>query len=241
MKTLRMLKSMWDSLKQHLFRDTPKEGAAVLLCKENRTSQGETLLGHTLVFPEKDDLEVQESAAVGYKKEFQQKLLALCKGEEFHLVACHSHPFSQEGVRFSPIDDQWDQEFCTYTSRCLPGMIHGSLVMGQKSCDARFFDKQSQSLVPLDRIYLVGKGLSQIQLTSSPGTGKTLLDQRYNRQEILLGTLGQKLLSNLKVAIVGLGGTGSHIAQQLAYLGVRFFFLIRSSSVRSVVTRCCSR
>jgi hypothetical protein len=40
------------------------------------------------------------------------------------------------------------------------------------------------------------------------------------------GEEGQRAIQALRVAIVGLGGTGSVVAQQLAYLGVRRFLLI---------------
>lgn len=49
---------------------------------------------------------------------------------------------------------------------------------------------------------------------------------RFSRNEGLIGALGQAKIAATSVAIVGLGGLGSHIAQQLAYLGVRVFFLI---------------
>lgn len=225
MKVLRVLDSMWTALKEHLFKDTPKEGAAVLLCQKSRSSRGVTLLGQALVFPEADDLEVQEVAGVGYKKEFQRKLLALCKGERLHLVTCHSHPFSERGVRFSSIDDRWDRQFCFYTSRRLPWMMHGSLVMGRSDCDARLFEQTTESLVSFDRICLVGNALSLLWPTSASRIEDSVPDSRYNRQEILLGSAGQTMLQGLTVAIAGLSGTGSHVAQQLAYLGVGNFIL----------------
>lgn len=48
----------------------------------------------------------------------------------------------------------------------------------------------------------------------------------FDRQVPLLTRAGQELLGRLRVAIVGLGGTGSHVVQQLCYLGVRYFLLI---------------
>jgi molybdopterin/thiamine biosynthesis adenylyltransferase len=48
--------------------------------------------------------------------------------------------------------------------------------------------------------------------------------KRYDRQSFL-GTNSDKILANLRVAIIGLGGGGSHIAQQLAHLGVSHFVL----------------
>jgi len=49
---------------------------------------------------------------------------------------------------------------------------------------------------------------------------------RYSRNEGLFGAEGQAKIAGTKVTIVGLGGLGSHVAQQLAYLGVRLFALI---------------
>jgi molybdopterin/thiamine biosynthesis adenylyltransferase len=48
----------------------------------------------------------------------------------------------------------------------------------------------------------------------------------HDRQILALGAEGQKLLKKINVAIVGLGGMGSMVAQQLVYLGVRDFTLV---------------
>lgn len=50
--------------------------------------------------------------------------------------------------------------------------------------------------------------------------------ERYSRNEALFGAEGQRKIAATKVAIVGLGGLGSHVAQQLAYLGVHDYALI---------------
>ncbi len=48
-----------------------------------------------------------------------------------------------------------------------------------------------------------------------------VLDEaRYSRNIALFGADGQRKIAETKVVIVGLGGLGSHLAQQLAYLGV---------------------
>jgi len=49
---------------------------------------------------------------------------------------------------------------------------------------------------------------------------------RYNRQIALFGQDGQNRLRETRVGIVGLGGLGSHMAQQLAYLGITSFVLV---------------
>jgi molybdopterin/thiamine biosynthesis adenylyltransferase len=51
-------------------------------------------------------------------------------------------------------------------------------------------------------------------------------DSRYSRNEALFGAEGQRKIRDSSVAIVGLGGLGAPIGQQLAYLGVSDFALI---------------
>jgi molybdopterin/thiamine biosynthesis adenylyltransferase len=50
--------------------------------------------------------------------------------------------------------------------------------------------------------------------------------ERFSRNERLFGAEGQKRIGATKIAIVGLGGLGSHVAQQLAYLGVANYGLL---------------
>ena len=49
---------------------------------------------------------------------------------------------------------------------------------------------------------------------------------RYSRQIALFGAEGQSRISKASIAVVGLGGLGSHICQQMAYLGVRHWVII---------------
>lgn len=59
-----------------------------------------------------------------------------------------------------------------------------------------------------------------------------MTESRYSRQELLFGKDGQRRLQDLRVAIVGVGGLGSHVVQQLAYLGVLAYVIVD----RDVVT-----
>jgi molybdopterin-synthase adenylyltransferase len=52
------------------------------------------------------------------------------------------------------------------------------------------------------------------------------MSQRYSRNESLFGADGQAKIAATSVLIVGLGGLGSHVAQQLAYLGVGTYALV---------------
>lgn len=54
---------------------------------------------------------------------------------------------------------------------------------------------------------------------------------RYSRHLGLFGAEGQGRIAATAVAIVGLGGLGSHVAQQLAYLGVKSYALVDGDEV----------
>ena len=57
------------------------------------------------------------------------------------------------------------------------------------------------------------------------------LSERYTRQIALFGDAGQQRLRDASVVLIGLGGLGSHLAQQLAYLGVRRYTLLDGGTV----------
>lgn len=56
-------------------------------------------------------------------------------------------------------------------------------------------------------------------------------EQRYDRQVALFGAEGQRRIAHARVAVLGLGGLGSHVCQQLAYLGVHSFVLVDDDPV----------
>lgn len=55
----------------------------------------------------------------------------------------------------------------------------------------------------------------------------------YFSRQSFLGAGSEEALKNVRIAIVGLGGGGSHIAQQLAHLGVGNFFLIDPQEIEA--------
>lgn len=67
-----------------------------------------------------------------------------------------------------------------------------------------------------------------------------MADGRHSRNEALFGPEGQEKIAATRVTIIGVGGLGSHIAQQLACLGVATqtpvdFDIVTSSSMNRLV------
>ena len=59
-------------------------------------------------------------------------------------------------------------------------------------------------------------------------------ENRDNRQILAFGAEGQEKIKRTKAGIVGVGGLGSHLVQQLSYLGVRDFVLVDPDDVSTV-------
>lgn len=57
------------------------------------------------------------------------------------------------------------------------------------------------------------------------------VDGRYSRHVGLFGVEGQERIERATVAIVGVGGVGSHVVQQLAFLGVSGFLVVDGDNV----------
>ncbi|WP_342723587.1 ThiF family adenylyltransferase [Bradyrhizobium sp. B097] len=104
-----------------------------------------------------------------------------------------------------------------YLRRRAPAGEHLALVLGRAGCRSRRIGTSQE--VP---VWEVGERL--VLLSSNGSTEGS--EVQYDRQVRAFGADGQRAISSLKVGVVGLGGTGSVLVQQLTRLGVRDFVLI---------------
>jgi ThiF family len=105
-----------------------------------------------------------------------------------------------------------------------PTLPHGMLVLGRDSARAAFYLPSESTLRFADQISIVGwpTTIYKSRLTTS--------NARYARQGFL-GPKAEEIINSTRVGIVGLGGGGSHIAQQLAHLGFRDFVLYDDQAI----------
>jgi hypothetical protein len=97
---------------------------------------------------------------------------------------------------------------------------HGIVVLSDDHIYAMAWSPERRALIEAERVVSVGMTLAfsfPAMQAWSPGDDETA---RYDRQSFLGGP-AQQLIGNARVAVVGLGGGGSHVAQQLAHLGFR--------------------
>lgn len=80
-----------------------------------------------------------------------------------------------------------------------------------------------QTVTPIDRMWIVGPRLALYQ---SFDAARAELPDLYDRNIRAFGGPIQQVLADLRIAVVGCGGTGSAVAEQLVRLGVRHLLLI---------------
>jgi molybdopterin-synthase adenylyltransferase len=134
------------------------------------------------------------------------------------LVIIHSHPFGSTVPRFSPVDERMHGLLMPGLLQQLGGPV-GSLVWSPGGWSGRLWRSPGEG--EPTRIRLIGR---RIEL--SAGENAQAIAPRFARQTLVLGEAAQRLLRAVRVGIVGLGGTGSVLAEQLAHIGVSDFVLV---------------
>jgi hypothetical protein len=200
-----------------LFDDSPCESAGVLFCREARgPTQTKLLANEFLPYADGDYLErgvdklVIDPVAVN-------NCIQRAKRLDLSIVQVHTHPLSNN-ANFSPTDLNGESEMLPVLHRRVPNRHHGSLVLGRQSSAARIYD--SGLNVSSARIVAIGKNVQHLDARAAPD------EERFSRSYLALGKEGQVALQSTRVCIVGLGGIGAHVAQQLSYLGVEHVVLI---------------
>lgn len=212
----------WALLRSHLFPGDRDEHGAVLRCGVSETSRGLRLLVREVILAE-DGVDYVDGN-IGYKKLDAGFVLdnAMYFGEDQSVyIAVHCHG-GTDSVDFSSTD---------LNSHALgyPGLLEligapvvGALVFAQNAVAGDLWLENGERL-QLDELVITDP--VRRVLTPRPMADVTV-EPEFDRQARLFGSRGQAVLARQKVAVVGLGGAGSLIAQMLAHLGVGEMVLV---------------
>jgi hypothetical protein len=98
----------------------------------------------------------------------------------------------------------------------------GALVLARNAVAGDVWEREGRAAVA-ETIVL---GPNRTRIFPSPSPMPSVGSRRHHRQTLLFGEIGQALLAQLRIGIVGLGGAGSVICQALAHLGVQALVLV---------------
>ena len=138
----------------------------------------------------------------------------------------HTHP-GEKGVPLPSRHDHKVDEALADPFRLRTGADHyGTLIVSPRGLGLAFSGMlvaDGRKPVPIDRLWQVGE---QLRLTFAHDAAAPEIASLFDRNIRAFGPAIQGTLSEITVAIVGAGGTGSAVAEQLVRLGVRRLILI---------------
>jgi molybdopterin/thiamine biosynthesis adenylyltransferase len=219
-----------EQLRRAVFQGAPAEGAALLAVEPGDRHM---LLRSYRVF-QRHELVAGEHGELTIDEETELRELAALKKAGHAVVEVHTHPGSGSRAAFSSLDDAELPRFARYIRNKLGGRPFGALVFGEESYAGRFW--QGAHSEPL-HLVAIGEPWRlppwQMPRRIEPSADVRKMNAAFDRQIRALGADGQRRLAGLRVAVVGLGGTGSQALQQLVHLGVRDFVLIEDDRVEA--------
>ena len=201
------------------------EQAAFLFCT-SRTSNGCLIfdaIDKALIGP--DDFAAQYNDYLELTDACRIALIKRAHAYGATLVELHSHPGSQSAA-FSLSDLRGLQETVPHMRWRLQRRPYIAIVVAPTGFDALVWTQDPPAPKPLFgiRVETVLYKPTNASLNRWYQTMDT--DNRFDRNERLFGKEGQQTLRRTRVAIVGVGGLGTHVVQQLALLGVGELTLI---------------
>lgn len=201
------------------------EGCAIMYASQTSRTDGKVrLLVREVQFPKLEDYTTRGEFDAELKPEFVARITKRASREKLALVFVHSHP-GTDVPYFSKVDALGEERLKKFLKLRHPNFTHIALVVSLGGMRARQLGSDTEV-----RVVSVG---THRDIIFDPSIPLSSTIEMFDRQVRAFGTAGQHAIQRLRIAIVGLGGTGSLIAQQLVHLGVRDFILVDPDTIES--------
>lgn len=219
--TLALTESIWSEFSEAL--DSDLETAWMMTARMVDTgepSDSLTLVARTLFPVPASAYEIRQSDRLSIANTGWLPVFGRAEIDSAIPIFIHTHPGSSPHP--SSADDEVHSQLLRVANFRNSISTFVSLVVGGTASapafSGRFSDSPDSPVESINFIRISGKRLHHLEAT----TGNAPLDDLtiFNRQILAFGEEGQRILKRLKVGIVGLGGTGSAVCEQLVRLGV---------------------
>jgi hypothetical protein len=209
------LEDSYEALRTHLQSRPDVEMGAYLIARLS-TTPDETRFIVREVIPIADEDIIEQSdvhmkiASISYRRAMKQAHL-----QKSAFIFVHSHPSGHPN--HSPQDDREEKPlFATAHTRIAGASAHASLVFMDGDVSSARVWLANGSMAPIERIRVIGRRFR----FHFPGAATEAPAPFFDRQVRAFGPDIQHLLKRLRVGVVGVGGTGSAVAEELIRLGV---------------------
>lgn len=229
--TLSILEPTYREITDAVFSVAGLEGAAYLLCGVSATDDERRLLGREVVPVRDEHYLVRDADRLSIASDSYAPVAKRSRQSQEAVVFVHSHPAGYPN--FSKQDDIEEGKLHAFFRARSPDLPHGSLLFSNRDAPkARIFGDGAWHSVELIRV--LG---NRFRFAGSTADSEPL-PEFFDRQVRAFGPDIQRLLRRMHIGVVGAGGTGSAVIEQLTRLGVgRLSVFDGESLVGSNVTR----
>ncbi len=201
----------YHSLRAEVFSLEGIEGAAYLLCGQSMDQDELCLLVRSVVPVSPEHYLARRPDFLSLVSASYMRIAKLAQRDNLSIVFAHSHPGGF--LEYSAQDNREEVKLQEFFSSRVPTRLHGSLVLADNGVVGRIYDR---GFLPLRRIRIVGQRF----VFHDRARGQVQNLHFFDRQVRAFGSEIQALLQSLHIAVVGAGGTGSAVIEQLCRLGV---------------------
>ena len=217
---------------------SPDESAGVLLARRHRTAHGDTrLLGRALYWAPPQAYLHRSPTAMSITPEGYVRALGLAERDSAIAIWVHTHPLGNPLP--SKRDKIVDSDIADVFRLRSGSDYYGTLIAAPSASCLDLtgtLEEDGMQAEPIDRFWLVGdRWRLQRAFDAKPNHATITM---FDRNVRALSKAVQQTIGMLKIAVVGAGGTGSAVAEQLVRLGARELVILDADTLsESNVTR----
>lgn len=216
--TLSIPEQFFNQISEYFNDLNGKEGAGYLFCSTSKTTNEEKLIVREYILVEQEDIESNSNNFISIKSKSYVSAIIQADKKKMSVVLIHNHPNGRD--KYSSQDNREEYEFFRTANIRAEGRHHGSLIFSKNQGNYNLIGRvclSDKNMVSFKKIRVVGKQLSiHIQ-----NTGKLIVPSWADRQVRAFGSKDiQKIIKKMHIGVVGVGGTGSAICEQLIRLGI---------------------
>ncbi len=208
----------WEEARNGLFTNDGCENAGAFLCGLSESDSQIRLLARRFISVPSALYIERLAYHLEVAPAFYNSIVSRCIQEKLHPIIIHSHP-KHETAWYSPSDDYGESQLLRVLEDLLPGKVVASLVATPVAITGRRLE--GTEFTSLAGIRIVGLRIKHTSVHSATKAGPhDGVGEEFDRQVRAFGPESQRLLHSLHVGVVGLGGTGSIIAELIVRVGV---------------------
>ena len=225
---------MLNHLRSSLLQDLSREQFALLLARREPDGGAALCCVTDMRLFGAADLEGQGAASLHIRKDRVLDVLMEVQGrvDADMILDVHTHPFSETTATFSSIDDRDEREFSAYLAEEFPDIGYGSIVLSQREYDARIWIYNEGQICPMAAEITCPVTAERVRRTRyrfCMEDADPFADQegQFSRGVLALGLDAMRRIADSQsITVVGVGGLGSIIAENLLHLGFNRLHLV---------------